>query len=89
MATYTYTTNADEDAALAKQLPIVNGQLVSQGQPPVDLQGMWKILMFQRLQPLVSIALSEQAAPLLEKFRAADAAGRAQLLASATDLKVP
>ena len=88
MATYTYTTPVDEDAALARELPRVNGQLVAQGQPPVDLQGLWTIMIFQRLQPLVSLTLSEQVSPVIQKFIQTDLAGRAQIIAAVSAVPV-
>jgi hypothetical protein len=62
---------------------------MTKASPRVDLQGLWKIIMFQRLQQLVNITLSEQAAPLMAAYLKADVSldlsghGRADLLATA------
>lgn len=87
MATYTYTTNADEDAALDIELMKINGQLVSQNQPAVDLQGLFTLFVQQRLHPIAQQALQSRAQPLLAAFMKADEPTRAQMLAAVPIVK--
>lgn len=84
MTAYVYDTSVDEDAALDRELQRVNNHLtLDLGLPAIDLQGLWKMLASQQLQPLVNTMLDEQAAPIVQKFIATDTAGRTQLLDAA------
>lgn len=81
---YTYDTTADEDAALAIELMKINGQLVGQGNAPVDLHGMFTLFVRDRLRPLTIQTIQSQVAPVIQKYLDGDAATRQKILDSAT-----
>lgn len=87
MATYTYDTNADEDAALDLELMMINGQLVSQKKPPVDLQGMFVLFVQQHLRPLVENKLTTEFADVRDAYFKGDDSARKQILAAVSDKK--
>lgn len=88
MTSYAYDTSEDEDAALADELQRVNNhRTLDLGLPAVDLAGLWKILSAQQLQSLVNTTLNAQVAPIVQKFFATDAIGRAQLLDAANNVQ--
>lgn len=68
MTTYTYDTNADEDAALDIELMKINGQLASQNQKSVDLQGMFTLFVAEKLKPMTMQTLQMRLTPLIQKF---------------------
>lgn len=80
---FQYETSKDEDAALAIELMKINGQLVSQGNQPVDLQGMFTLFVRDRLRPLTIQTLQARVAPLVQAFIDGSDIERDQLLASA------
>jgi len=83
MAIYTYETNADEDAALNLELMKINGQLVSQQRPPVDLSGMWQLLIADRLKPLTQQVLQQRLQPVIEAYMSCDCPVKRQAILDA------
>lgn len=82
MATYTYETSADEDAALALELMKVNGQLVTQQKKPVDAQGLFSLFVADKLTPLRMQLLQSQMVDIQVAFMSADDAARQQMAAA-------
>lgn len=82
MATYTYTTSADEDAALAIELMKINGQLAGQQKQPVDLQEMFVLFVADKLTPMRVQYVQAQAQPILQAFINADQPTRDKMAAN-------
>lgn len=84
MAIYTYTTNSDEDTALAALLAPVNAQRAASGLAALDSQTFWTIAIQREFQKLVNVALKNQADALALKYLNTNPAGRVALAAAAT-----
>lgn len=79
MDALTYTPTADEEAGLAIELMKANGQLASQGKPPLDRQGLFELFVKQHLQPFVAQVLQPKMNALQQKYLDASSAEREQI----------
>jgi len=73
MATFTFTTSTDQDAALARHLDVVNEQLLGEGLPPyVDVNAFVLAQVGEILAPLVEDYLEEDASTVGQAYKVAD-----------------
>lgn len=83
MATYTYETSDDEEAALDLEVLKINGQLAAQNKPPLDKKQCFKVIVADKFKPLAQQLILAKVSPIIQKFIDGDETVRAQILASA------